>query len=291
MQRKFQYMMLGGGLTLLLLIGLLVVILLPAKANESITNTETANELANYTDTNPQIDATVDEIQQRQEANSAILAKRQRLVDRWHDTVTTQSGWLHTIVQYNRDVEEAGTLPNGTTIPGDYIAETWYHLSKNGTVTELVNIMWDLDRNLVQFSTYRDNLWRDFAMSEVWTGNPPHLPTDQRLESEPFDFDLITLEDSNKDGRDVLVFTAYSVHSPIALDDMEGTSVGGSLVRESLDAKTGQPLLVETIFLVADGTEYISSQYEYLLVENVSELPSHVADLLNQDIDNPEVID
>ena len=155
--------------------------------------------------------------------------------------------------------------------------------------------MWDLDGNMVQFATYRDGLWRDFAMSTIWTGNPPHLPTDRRLALESFDFQIVTQEDKNwEDGnieRTVSIFTARKVHPPITLDDMGGELVNGSLMRETRDSQTGQPLLVETIFLLEDGTEYKSSQYEYLLVENVSELPADVADLLRQDIDNPEVID
>lgn len=265
-------------MTLLIVLGVLVLLLSQAQADEASLSAELgADPLLSSEQASQPDDAATQEAK-----NNDLLAERQALIDRWSHSITKGPGWLRTVVRYDRSEGDYGLLPGGAPIPEDFIFETWYQLDESGAVKAMVNIMWDLDGQMVQFATYRDGIWRDFGFGSLSQGEPPRLYWAHTF--VPNQISLISRDQLNQAGKQTEVFTTRETFAPVQLDDMDGAIVRGSLIREMFDTNTGQILQIETVILLADGTEHVLDQLAYQAVEKVTIPPQEITDLLNQEI-------
>ena len=283
MTQKVSYTAIGAGITLLVILGTITLAFSAARADDAATSQETESHSTNIiANTFTGSDAAAP----LSEAASLALAQRTILLDTWAKSLAQDPGWKHTIVAYDFEEETHGTLPNGVVIPGDYVLDTWTYLDEAGKATSVVNIMKDMNGNMVQLATYRDGYWRSFADGEIWAGDPPVTPWQGFAESLIQVPNAIEQEEIVIDGRAAAVFSTRETHPPIPLEDANGELVSGHILREAFDLATGQPLKVETMFILEDGTEYFFSKYEFQLVETVKDLPPDVSELFSQEIEN-----
>ena len=283
MTSRFQYILVGVGITLLAIVAALAVGYKPTQAidaEEAITSINPA-ETTKYITTNDLVDnqGQTDEV-------TALLSDRNQLVANWQSSVKEQSGWLHMKILYDREFEGGGTLPDGTRIPRDYISEIWYKSSNADTTAQMVNLMWDLEGNLVQVATYRDGYWRNFSDNSKVADTPPTLPQDDRFIAGNVAYNKIIREDKSSDELPTVTFTYHYSHPGISYDEigLEGVTINGGIIRETIDMTTGQVLNVTTTFQIADGSERFLDEYSYLLTEIVDNVPADVAEYLEKEV-------
>jgi hypothetical protein len=279
MSSRFQYILAGAGITLLAIAAVLVAGYKSAQASDTaaiITSKNPAETIQPVT-----VNSLVDNQGQTDEV-TALLADRNQLASNWQSSVEEQSGWLHMKILYDREFEGGGTLPDGTRIPRDYISEIWYKSSNAETTAQMVNLMWDLEGNLVQVATYRDGYWRNFSDNSKVADTPPALPQDDRFIAGNVAYNKIIREDKSSDDLPTVPFTYHYSHPALSYDEigLEGVTINGGIIRETIDTTTGQVLYVTTTFQMADGSERFSDEYSYLLTEIVDDVPADVAEYL-----------
>ncbi len=282
MTNRFQYILVGAGITLLAIAAVFVVgfksiqasgttATITSKNPEETIQPETANSL-------------VDD-QGQADNVTALLTERNQLVANWQSSVKEQRGWLHMKILYNREFDGGGKLPNGNPIPQDYISEIWYKTDNAEATTQMVNLMWDLEGNLVQVATYRDGYWRNFSDNSKVADMPPTLPQDDRFVAGNVAYDKIVREDISSDKELTAMFTYYYSHPAISYDEIDGIIINGSIIQETIDVTTGQTLKVTTTFQMADGSERLADEYSYLLTEIVDDVPANVTEYLEKEVD------
>ena len=285
MTNRFQYILVGVGVTLLTIATALVI-----GYNE--TQASSGSEIV--TITNP-VEVTQNEAANNLERNQGqtddvigLLSERNQLVANWQTSVEAQSGWLHMKILYDQEFGSGGMLPNGTQIPQDYISEIWYKSNDADATVQMVNLMWDLEGNLVQVATYRDGYWRNFSDNSKEAGTPPSLPQDDRFVAGNVAYNKIVREDIPSDKDSITVFTYHYSHPAISYDNtgFEGVIINGGIIQEMIDFTTGQPLKVTTIFQMTDGSERIADEYTYLLTEIVNDVPTNVFEYLEKEVDH-----
>lgn len=284
MTQRLSYIAIGAGITLLVILGTIMIALRTVRADESTIIKQSELHITNSPITNENNDS--DSSSQLATANSHSLAERTILIENWAKSLTKNPGWLHTVVAYDFEEETHGTLPNSITIPGDYVLDNWKLLNEQGQVVSMINIMKDMNGSIIQFATYKDGYWSSFADGEKWAGDSPIPPWQSLKDSLPQSPDLIECDIIEQDDRITAVFSIFETYSPIPLEETNGELVKGHILRETFDQKTGQPVTVETIFILEDGSDYLFSKYEFQLVETVKTLPDNINQLLLQEIDH-----
>lgn len=270
MTKRFQFIMLGAILTLVVVIGSLAFAFSQTQASDP-----SAEMRVEGGGENGRLD-TFDK--QRQEVME-VVAEKQALQDKWTQT-TAKPGWLHTQVLYERPQADYGTLANGVAIPSNYQDETWYLIDEAGQVTGLISLMQDLSNTLIQYAIFRDGKWWNSVSQDVANGDSFALPWSVP-ESMPLSSALLTRSE-NLSGE--IVFTTVERFTAIAMDDLDGAMANGQRKIDVFDSITGQNLSQETFILLADGTEQLLGRYEYLLVESVEELPDNINVLFHQNM-------
>lgn len=282
MQKKSQYILLGSGVTLLTLFTLLTLALAHVRAEQEVI---TVSEIVpNPIDQkiSPENRSTLS----TNLTNETVAAQRNQLIDHWLKSLYAKPGWWHIVTLYEQAENEYGILPDGTPIPGDYIADTWYLLDGSGFVTQMINIMRDLEGKIVQFSTFREGTYRVFAMNMKFESDPPVIYEGFSLNT--LQTSLLSKEKSNIEGQLVVTFTARETHPPISMVEADGKFVVGHLIRETFNEETGEPLQGEVVFLLEDGSKSLFGRTKTEVVEWVEHLPEEIAGLLAQEI-NPTV--
>lgn len=279
MRGKFQYILLGFGITFLTLFTLLTLALARVRAEQKvITVSETSLDLISETALSENRSALT-----TNQAHEALAEQRNQLLNKWLQSLSEKPGWWHIVTLYDQAENEYGMLPDGTPIPGVYIADTWYFLDESGFVTQMVNVMRDLEGNLVQFSTFREGTYRVFAMNMKFESAAPVIY--EGFSPNALQTSLLSKEESNVEGQLVVTFTAREMHPPISMAEADGQFVVGHLIKETFRNGTGEPLQGEIKFLLEDGSERFFGRTETKAVEWVEKLPEEIADLLAQEID------
>lgn len=284
MSSRFQYILAGAGITLLTIAAVLVIGFKSTQASSTaptITSKNPAETLQPKT-----ANSLVDD-QGQADNVTALLTERNQLVANWQSSVKEQRGWLHMKILYNREFDGRGTLPNGNPIPQDYISEIWYKTDNVDATTQMVNLMWDLEGNLVQVATYRDGYWRNFSDNSKVADMPPTLPQDDRFVAGNVAYNKIVREDISSDKEPVAMFTYHYSHPAISYDEagFEGITINGGIIQETIDITTGQTLKVTTTFQMTDGSERLADEYTYLLTEIVDDVPANVSEYLEKEVD------
>ncbi|MCA9936980.1 MAG: hypothetical protein H6662_15370 [Ardenticatenaceae bacterium] len=282
MQKKTQYILLGSGVTLLTLFILLTLVLAHVRAEQSIINISenplTQTSQIASPDNQPTLSTNL--------TNEVVAAERNQLLTHWLQSLSEKPGWWHIVTFYDQAKKEYGTLPNGITIPEDYLADTWYLLDESGSITQMVNIMRDLEGNTVQFSTFREGIYQVFAMNMKYESAPPVIYEGYSLNA--LQTSLLSKEESNVDGQLVITFTAREMHAPISMEEVDGQFAIGHLIKENFNRETGEPLQGEIILLLEDGSESVLGRTETQTVKWANQLPEEIANLLAQEIDSAE---
>lgn len=284
MTNRFQYILVGAGVTLLAIAAVLVVGYKSTQASDTTATFISKNPVETI---RPEIVTSFNNPGQTDEV-AALLTERSLLVANWQSSVKEQSGWLHMKILYDREFEGGGTLPDGTQIPQDYMSEIWYRPGNANTTAQMVNLMWDLEGNLVQVATYRDGYWRNFSDNSKVADTPPTLPQDDRFVAGNVAYNKVVREDKTFNDLPTTVFTYHYSHPAISYDEigLEGMVINGGIIRETIDLTTGQIINVVTTFQMADGSERFSDEYSYLLTELVDDVPANVAEYLDKEVDD-----
>jgi hypothetical protein len=113
------------------------------------------------------------------------VQERDAVITAWEQTIIGQPGWLRTTVHYEQREDAAFTLPDGTLIPNEYIMDMWYLLDETGSTVQMVNIGYDLEKNVLQAATYQDGIWRIFAINSKNEGTAPYFWGDNTRRGAP----------------------------------------------------------------------------------------------------------
>lgn len=260
MKGKFQYIMFGAVIALLVISGALVFSLQRTSAAKPISDPETVQSASDFT------------------VNLQLLNQRENLSDDWKRKMTEQPGWVHIIVHYVQNIEPS-TMPNGIIIPNDYISDSWYLLDENQTTTTMLDIMRDNNGNIIQFGTIQDGILFNSALDSAFeVSEPPDFAVSTPVTQN----NVVNQEIITQDGREVLITTVREKFSPVPLDDLGGALMSGVITQDTIDAKTGEPIRNIQTILLADGTERLSGKYEYMLIERPATLPQELNDLLEE---------
>lgn len=209
---------------------------------------------------------------------SPIAEEIQALLDAWQGGTLASSGWLHVVEMHDRTKSDAGHLPNGGSIPIDYISETWYFV-QDGQVMELVAFMKALDGSIIQASTYQDGAWRNLTTGDAWQAQADPFNLDFGFIQDVLNSDLYGSQVTRKETEDEIAFSIQD-EFPQAVQ-LEGYDFLVIRAQRKLlfDKRTGELLSVERIFETPDGVEHRIEQITILSVEKASP-PPEVLNLL-----------
>ncbi len=212
----------------------------------------------------------------------------QTLVTRWSGAFLQGSGWLHVVTHHVRDKDERSLLPNGQTIPPNYISETWYHLNEQGQAIEVIALMRSEDGGLVQISTFRGNVWRNLTVGEKWDGEPfvPQLDlgfSADAARAQIGESRLIQRTVVLK-GRTVWQFAIRDERSSSLQVKGYSQPAISAERRAYLDPQSGALLLLERVLVMADGRERIIEQVEPITIEYGVDPPAEVVAFLQQEV-------
>lgn len=274
MQNKLYYMILGVGLTILVIVGALYLIAPDARANQELQSAEGQDLSVN--------------IAEAEHEKLIFLDERQKLIDQWSETVTQSPGWWHIVIQHDREDDDYGILPNGEKIPADALSEKWYLLNEVGAVEIAITIMWNENGEMVQFATFQNGTWRHFGLNSVYEGEPPVLIWGQRIEAATVSnvtrSELVT----DNIGSEIQFEIRHSFPG-VPLDDRGGEVARGGTIIETFDGETGQILRGEKVLLLdGNGQPRTLDSFEYLVFEKAKSLPEDIQSLLDREIDEEQ---
>ncbi|VAW40043.1 hypothetical protein MNBD_CHLOROFLEXI01-2415 [hydrothermal vent metagenome] len=198
MQRKFQYVLMGAGLTLLVIFGALTLLLPPAQASDSssvLANNSGANANADIlADEKTSIAATEDRtitVASDVESDTvpvnwiqstdpeAVMAVLQQLADRQASELLGQAGWLNITVTGPElhEVDQAALEdyrgPDGQVVPADAlypvgsgVLPRWYYVSKDGLVEQGLVFTSDANNQTYQQTILQGNEWINMTLKE-----------------------------------------------------------------------------------------------------------------------------
>ncbi|VAW33302.1 hypothetical protein MNBD_CHLOROFLEXI01-1011 [hydrothermal vent metagenome] len=283
MKSRFQYVLVGVGITLLAIVAVLVIGFKPTQASDA-SNTAISTNSAEITQVQlPVNNLSINGIQEKD--NVQLLAERNQLVERWVASIKARNtGWIHTKVVEDRQDEAASlNLNDSIVIPADYIMETWSQIDASEMIVAQVTIMWDLEGEMIQFAWLRDGISYNSFLNDARELEPTEFVWMSSIDVSQVDW--ATQEQTILEGREVIVIASSQSFPPIPLDDRDGAAISGTRTTETFDAITGQPLRTEVILLLADGTEQLLSVSSYLTYGTVPDLPKQVTELFNQKVD------
>lgn len=211
------------------------------------------------------------------------------LVTRWSTAMMNGSGWLHVVNHYSRNRDQTGVLPNGQSVPLNYINDTWYQLNDQGLAIAVIAFMKSEDGQLQQVATFRDGVWRNLTFGDKYSGEvfAPQLDFGmgkylaQRAQSHG---GLVGRQEKTVDSRATVVFTAqdaFANPAVIAGYDKQAARVETSA---GFDLQTGRMLYLEHIMVTPDGERRLVERVDIQMVERVSELPNEIFTFLNQEV-------
>lgn len=211
MQRKFQSIILGAGLTILVLIGAFVLLseqvqgsAIPSKATAPITdivavNTNNVSEQSPVSNNGNLLevdDAASEKLLERETAYSPltevdiIIQTVAEFVQKQKENLLGKSGWIHVVAQPYVLEEQRGSnsLYVGSTgevissdklVPDSAQFETWYRVNETGIYNEAISLVTSPNGVIHQQSVLVGNQWlnltlkaRGVTQSEYSTNNP-----------------------------------------------------------------------------------------------------------------------
>ena len=275
MLKKFQYIIVGAGLTLLIIVGVLATVLKNANANEVIHDSQAKVEQRSE-------NVEIRQSENEATANQELLNQRETLMSEWQHNMTEQPGWLRTIVHYVQE-SEPSVMPGGIVIPSEYTLENWYLLDENQAITTMLGVMRDENGNMIQFGTFQDGNSYNSALDDV---HEIDLVIDFLKNFGVSAFinqnNIVHQEIASQDGREILITTVREKFSPVPLDDLDGVLASGVVTQDVIDAQTGEPIRSSQTILLADGSERLLGKYDYVLVDRPTSLPQELDDLLQK---------
>lgn len=204
MQRKFQYIMLGAGLTLLVLIGAFAFLSEQAQAGATsaksvdpiaetvTTNTDYAREQSRTESNDAPIEAdhiASEKLSEREAANikeletmddpltetEVIIQTVTEFVQKREESLLGKSGWIHVVTQPHAPEEERGSnsvhigstgevVPRDELVPDSAQFETWYHVDETGVYNEAMSLVTSPDGVIHQQSVLVDNQWLNLTL-------------------------------------------------------------------------------------------------------------------------------
>ena len=185
------------------------------------------------------------------------------LLNKKATAITKKAGWLHLTenIVYDVDKENLGLLPNGAAIPLQHKMETWYHISPAGKVYEYVQIQTAMDGEILQYSTYKDQV-----ISNPITNYSMQMPSyplealDYHFSKEMADFMDRTGQNAKvkvttKDGHNAAIFTIEETLSEPTTTENYKEPIYGTRTVAYFDTDTGLLFHLERIRIFKNGTE------------------------------------
>ncbi len=183
-----------------------------------------------------------------------------KFIDQWSSPMLSGSGWLHVVEEHHRGLEDVGALPNGHSIPINYINDSWYLLDTEGRVIKAVVYMKTLDGHVSQESVFDGKRWENITTGDVIVRGPYRLSLDfglsQDISRGPEAYDEVSSR--------YLVIGSKPALAVLAREDFDApTHVAGmtaslvSIKTEAyFDKESGEMLSIKRIGVGADGKEY-----------------------------------
>jgi hypothetical protein len=224
-------------------------------------------------------------------SRNAIAEEIQALNSKWAAEFLQGGGWLHLVIQHDRNKDKVGTLPNGQPIPMDYVEETWWQLNEKNLVVAAVTFMRDETGQVVQIAIFRDGLWHNLTFSdqpptpgEAFAPDLDFGFSNDVVRSEAWGSRVSRGETLNAAGQKTVTFTIHDDFAkPKAMAGYEKDIVRGES-RATFDAQSGQLLYVERVMVMADGETRTVERAEFVTVEHVNAPSQEAAEYLNQEV-------
>jgi hypothetical protein len=221
------------------------------------------------------------------DGQEAIHRTIQTLATTWSDAVLASNGWLHVTTHHTRDKDKVSILPNGQTIPLNYVSDTWYRLEQ-GQVVEVIAFMRAEDGEPVQISTFRDNTWRNLTVGEKWGGEPfaPRLDLGFSADAAQAQAwgSILSRQPMTLAGKTALRFTLRDEFaSPVQLEGYAQPATSAER-HAYFDPQSGALLLLERVLVMADGKERVVERVDQITIQQGAEPPAEVLAVLQQEV-------
>jgi hypothetical protein len=199
-----------------------------------------------------------------------------------------RTGWLHIVSQNLANFgQTGGELPNGTTIPGESLDDSWFLLDENGHVLKAVQLMRGLDGAILQASVYHQGgNWFNLTIGEEIPGSP--VTMDEQNINTWFTVLVETSSDENSLSQDTVIlndmpYLLVRIGAPLSAEQSNPASQPYTNweKRAYYDAETGLCFRVETVVTGADGSERVANAFSLEIIENVVELPDEISQYLD----------
>lgn len=220
------------------------------------------------------------------EVDVSIVQEAQMLIQRWEDSLLLTPGWYHVISQHDRANKEVGSLPNGQSIPLDYVMDGWYKVNSDELVEAGVFIMRDFEGNEVQKSIYQDGTMRNLTFGIEHPAEPAPLYLDfgfnRRLAETATNAHQLTVTQATLRNKTMSVFT---IRNEDALGAVAGFDqpITGSVYSAYFDSAEGSLARIERAFVI-DGEVQVIETVDLLLAEMVTELPIEIQEALQSEV-------
>ena len=319
MQGKLQYIIVGVGLTLLVLSGTYVFSLPDAQANEAqalTANSTEAIKTSERTDlhqengevrvpladnhmgestesTNSSSSGSTEPTSQIIDKGEAVITTVESLNEKWMTNVLGNGGgWLLLRAERYAPGGSNAPLPNGTDLPQRQISEQWLNVQQNGQYAEMFSRMLTNSGELVQESYLRDGILRNTT-----------LGTEETISSEaPVLFSLdwgsqwmlkLALEgnaevagwiEENTSGEPLYIATAIERFDAPVKFASHPKPIVAKENRSVYDWQSGEFFYGEIVFVTEGGERVINESITPLAVEivNVDALPPDVLQIFHK---------
>ena len=290
MQGKFQYVIAGAMITLLVILGAFTVLSSPTLADISSKSTQAAGTGVEHPNDPGTIDESITDL-------DAILARLTEFAHLQDEAVLGRPGWLHvksvmTIPEERRGNgyflgETNEVLPMEALNPDNQVSETWYHVDETGSYDQGMGLVSSPDGAIYQQTILADGTWVNLTLKAAGAYRQQY---ESRAESiiplMPTALVLSALEERREwqnvsiqaylEGDRFIVVAEQEYNPPIDND----ISIAAPIVKGreifTFVEKTGYLFSREVQVLPLNDTWLTIEEEEYLVVELESELPEEV---------------
>ncbi len=241
MQRKFQYIMMGAGLTLLTIFGALTLLLPQARAEKSepvtasgavIIESVPANTLegmiaepssvennsvnSGKVDNHPAFQLT-DAVEHGTTEMNIVVYTVETFSEKRKDDFLGKSGWLHIQSEFIIPDEQKGNgyhlassdeiLPMDRLVPNMPIFETWYHFDEAAQYDQAISLVSAPDGTIYQQSVLFNDKWANITLKEAG------VPSEQYLSSKDAVRSVLPVEDAFQQLESALTWKNVTIQS------------------------------------------------------------------------------
>ena len=310
MSRKFQYLIYGSGLTLLVLVAIFSFVLSKAQANEltpqngyeqitnhnhlEITPIQTVEEdpIPNTSNNHqeqsvpeldeshlppPVIAISEDDVKQEDVGETVLTQVANFNKQRMASLLANGGGWLYIQSDHYAPDSSNALLPNGADLPVSYQTESWFHLYPDGWADQSHDRMVDSNGTLVQEGFFKDGWIYDDKYEQAFQSETNTLVVNPDQDGYGFlsrGFESgaqLTGWKENQDNRAVYIASSTANFENPVQFGVAVSKVVSMRFNFIYDLTDGTFLYGETIYVLESGEQILTETVTQTKFEIVSE--------------------